>query len=265
MRTLNLILIFANLFIYYSIFIYLTSKDFLLAPDIGQGKSFILKEEKNVILYDTGKDDFKILKALNKNLPFFKRNIDIVIISHADIDHYLSLNTLSKKYKIQLLLINKTTLSNYDFKELLKSLEKKKIKIYFINKGDRILLQQTKLLVLNPERVYKKDNDNSLVIYGKRNNFSFFLTGDVEKESIEENLMKYKDFLKNLSLLDFPHHGSKYSLVEKFFAALNPQIVVIQSGFNNYHHPHKEVLDFFKNKNLWLTQNKGDLKIVFEK
>jgi len=265
MKTLNLILIFANIFIYYSIFVYLNSENFLLAPDIGQGKSFILKEGKNVVMYDTGKNDFKILKALNNNLPFFKRNIDIIIISHPDVDHYLSLNSISEKYEIRLLLLNETSLNDYSFKELLKNLEKKKIKIFFIDKGDRIILNKTSLLVLHPDKYYKRDNDNSLVIYGKRKDFSFLLTGDIEKEGIEKNLMKYTGLLKNLSLLDFPHHGSKYSLVKEFFESINPKIIVIQSGFNRYGHPHKEVLNFFKNKNLWLTQKNGDLKIVFEK
>ena len=265
MKTLNLILIFANIFIYYSIFLYLNSEDFLLAPDIGQGKSFILKEGKNVIVYDTGKDDFKILKALNNNLPFFKRNIDIVIISHPDIDHYLSLSTLSDKYEIRLLLINETSLNDYSFNKLLENLEKKKLKIFFIDKGDRIILNKTTLLVLHPDRVYNKDNNNSLVIYGKRNNFDFLLTGDIEKEGIEKNLMKYINLFKSLSLLDFPHHGSKYSLVKEFFEFIDPKLIVIQSGFNRYGHPHKEVLEFFKNKNLWLTQKNGDLKIIFGK
>ncbi len=265
MKTLNLILIFANIFLYSSIFIYLSSEDFLLVPDVGQGKSFILKEGKNIIVYDTGKDDFKILKSLNNNLPFFKRNLDIVIISHADVDHYLSLNSLSDKYEIRLLLINKTSLNDDNFKELLKNLEKKKIKIFFIDKGDKIILKKTNLLVLHPDKVYYKDNDNSLVIYGRRENFSFLFTGDVEKEGIEKNLKKYTNLLKNLSLLDFPHHGSKYSLVKEFFEVIDPKIIVIQSGFNRYGHPHKEVLEFFKNKNLWLTQRNGDLKIVFGK
>ncbi|GBD34558.1 ComE operon protein 3 [bacterium HR35] len=261
MKTLNLILLFAN-FLIYSIFWQIVfSKDILLFPDIGQGKSFILKDSRVIFIYDVGKENIKIIRTLQKVMPFYRKDIDILIISHPDTDHYLALNFLEKKYKIRNLLINQTALKDFYFSQLVNQLKNQGTKIVFLKEKDRIIFNDTLIFVLHPDKVYKQDNNNSLVVYGKIKNISFLLTGDIEKIGIEENLIKYLKLLKGVTILDYPHHGSRFSLVHNFFKELNPKIVVIQSGFNKYGHPHKEVLDFFKkeNKILWLTNLNGDL------
>lgn len=258
MKTLNLILVFANILLYSLIWQIIFVKDLVLFPDVGQGKSFILKDSRVVLVYDTGKENLKILKALQKVLPFYKKDIDLLIISHPDTDHYLALNFLKEKYKIRFLLITKETLQDLSFLKLAQELTRRGTKIIYLKAKDRIFFNKTSLLVLHPDKNYQKDNDNSLVIYGKTKNLTYLLTGDIEKEGIKANLFNYLPLLKNVEILDYPHHGSKYSLEKDFFEKLNPKIVIIQSGPNKYGHPHLEVINFFKNKNLWLTNYYGD-------
>jgi competence protein ComEC len=41
-----------------------------------------------------------------------------------------------------------------------------------------------------------------------------------------------------------PHHGSKYSISEEFYAETSPDIAVISCGKNNlYGHPHTETME----------------------
>lgn len=261
MKILSLILIFANLLVYSIFWQVIFSKDILIFPDVGQGKSFILKDSRVVFVYDVGKENIKIIKALQKVMPFYKNYIDLLVISHPDSDHYLALNFIEKKYKIKTLLINETALNDLYFYKLVNQLKLQGTKIIFLKEKDKIIFDDTLLFVLHPDKIYKQDNNNSLVVYGKIKNLSFLLTGDIEKIGIEENLIKYLNLLKGVTILDYPHHGSRFSLDYSFFKELNPKIVVIQSGLNKYGHPHKEVLDFFKkeNKILWLTNLNGDL------
>ncbi len=263
MKTLNLILLFVNFFIYTTIFQFLFSPDFVLFPDIGQGTSVIIKEGKNVFIYDTGKENYKLLNSLRNNLPFYQKRIDIVIISHPDIDHYLNLLTLFSKYKIRVLIINKFALKDENFKNWIIKFKEKNQSIIFLDDKDVIKTKNNDLemKILHPDKDYSKDNDNSLVVLLKFKNKSFLLTGDIEKEGILSLQKRYD--LKNIDFLLYPHHGSKYSLIESFYKKLNPKVIIIQNGFNRFGHPHKEVIDFFKQsqKEIWLTNVLGDLKI----
>ena len=58
--------------------------DFL---DIGQGDSiFIETPSMRHILIDGGPDS-KVLSKLSKELPFWERNLDAIILTHPDADH----------------------------------------------------------------------------------------------------------------------------------------------------------------------------------
>ena len=45
-----------------------------------------------------------------------------------------------------------------------------------------------------------------------------------------------------VTVLQIPHHGSKYSCSEEFISFLSPEIAVCSVGTNNYGHPHPDVL-----------------------
>ena len=75
----------------------LTEVDFL---DVGQGDAALIKIAKGkTILIDGGPDNL-VLKRLGENLPFFKRKIDLVILSHSHDDHVIGLLEILYRYKI---------------------------------------------------------------------------------------------------------------------------------------------------------------------
>ena len=46
--------------------------------------------------------------------------------------------------------------------------------------------------------------------------------------------------------LKVPHHGSRGSLLEQFYRAVDPSWAVISAGPNRFGHPHQEVIDFLE-------------------
>jgi competence protein ComEC len=49
---------------------------------------------------------------------------------------------------------------------------------------------------------------------------------------------------EHVTILKMPHHGSKYSISEEFYAETSPDIAVISCGKNNlYNHPHIETME----------------------
>src|SRR3989344_5910109 len=69
--------------------------------DVGQGDSIMIKTpSREYILIDGGPDNSVVYK-LGKFLPFYKRQIDFVILTHADKDHIAGLVEVLRRYNVQ--------------------------------------------------------------------------------------------------------------------------------------------------------------------
>ncbi len=252
MKRLILILILANFVLYLIIFSALKEDSLVAFLDIGQGSGVLFKDKKNVFLYDTGKYPNLTIKEIDKNLPFYNRKIDILFLSHPDKDHYFSSFEILKRYKVRLIGISPKESQDSNYLQLLDLAKQKKIPVLVFKRGDQIFDNHFKFFVIHPEKNYKKENDNSLVIKVLGKN-SYLLTGDIEKKAIESLINCCSSFLKADYFL-VPHHGSKYSLNEKFYSLIQPKISIIQVGQNSYGHPHQEILEALKNfGQIWRT------------
>lgn len=255
MRRLILGLILINLVIFNIIFLKLRESSLVAFLDVSQGNSVLIKSRNNVFLYDTGRWPFLSLRELDKFVPFYNRKIDVLLLSHTDKDHYLAAFEILKRYKVRLVGVSTLETSDNSFKNFLANVRKLKIPILVFKRGDLISDSHFYFLVLHPERSYKKENDNSLVIkvIGKK---SYLLTGDIEKEGILSLISCCRNFLKSDYFL-VPHHGSKNSIDENFYSLIKPDISVVSVGDNFYGHPHKETLDilmnFTQSKIIWRT------------
>lgn len=261
MKYLIFILILSNILVYYIIFDYFLSENLVAFLNVWQGSSVFIKEKNNSFLYDTGKNSFLLFKELDRFLPFYRKRIDILFLSHPDKDHYQGAFDLLKRYQVRMVIISTLKTEDLNYLKLIKELQKRKIPLLVLKKGDLIKTKENIFLILHPDKKYQKDNNNSLVIK-LINKKSFLLTGDIEKLALENLINCCLKILKSNYLL-VPHHGSKSSLVANFYKIVNPDLVVIQVGKNYYGHPHQEVLNFFqKNKlNFWRTDENGTLVI----
>jgi len=70
--------------------------------DVGQGDSIlIIAPGGKTILIDGGPDD-KVLRGLGEVMPFWWRQIDLMIITHAHDDHTTGLIEVERRYQIKL-------------------------------------------------------------------------------------------------------------------------------------------------------------------
>ena len=146
---------------------------------------------------------------------------------------------------------------NYLEKELIKVLNKKKIKYYkCIDKIDDMYFLQTKL--------YDNENDNSNVIYMEINNYKFLFMGDAGIEKEKDILDNYN--LSNIDVLKIGHHGSRTSSSKEFINEINPKYSIISVGKNNrYGHPNKEVLKTLKESKIYRTDKNGSIIFKIKK
>ena len=211
--------------------------------DVGQGDAiFVEAPNGNQILIDGGPNK-AVLRELAKQMPFYDRTIDGIILTHPHLDHYAGLNEVMKKYKVNLEMDPGTKVKGAGFGEFENLTKIKNIKSLYAKRGMIINLGKDLRLdillpVINDENL--SEHDGMLVSRLVYKNNSFLLTGDME-DNLENFLISFGDNVKS-DVLKIGHHGSKTSTSEKFLGLVNPELAVISAGKNNkYGHPHQEV------------------------
>ena len=235
--------------------------------NVGQGDAiFVETPQKHQILIDGGPDS-SILEKLAKELPFWDRSIDVIILTHPERDHLAGLIEVLKRYKVDYILwtgVVRETSENDKWRNLLKE---EKGEIVIVKAGQKMKAGEVWFNILSPaesleRKEFKNSNDTSVVFRLVFKQNSFLFTGDtsslIEKELIEQRVNLISDVLK------VGHHGSKYSTSNSFLEVVNPGVAVIQVGKNSYGHPTEEVLQRLKNFDIEIlrTDKDGDIKIV---
>ena len=161
---------------------------------------------------------------------------------------------LVNNFKVEKVIFNCGEFNELE-KELIKVLDKKKIKYYSCIK--ELNIDKNKLYFLQT-KVYDNENDNSNVLYTKLNGYKFMFMGDASITAEKEILDKYN--LSDIDVLKVGHHGSKTSSSKEFINEINPKCSIISVGKNNrYGHPNKETLDNLENTKIYRTDQDGSI------
>lgn len=239
---------------------YLNSNFEVVMFEVGEADCHLIKYpyNKNTILIDTGKNEYKIK---NEVIPYLKsigiKKIDYLIITHGDEDHIGGSITLINNFQVKNVILNKGTFTDIE-KELIKNLNKKKIP-YQIN-INKINLSNHTIYLLNNTK-YNNENDNSIITYFTYQKYKFLYMGDASITTEDTLLENYN--LNNISILKVGHHGSNTSSSKDFISQINPSISLISVGENNiYHHPNKEVINNLSKSRIYRTDINNMVKLT---
>ena len=176
------------------------------------------------------------------------------ISPHGDYDHMGEAINLVKNFKVEKVIFNCGSYNDLE-KELIKVLDKKKIKYYSCIK--ELNINKNKLQFLQTKE-YDNENDNSNVIYTELNGYKFMFMGDASSTTEKEILSKYN--LPDIDVLKVGHHGSKTSSSKEFVDVIKPKYSIISVGKNNrYGHPNKEALNNLENSKIYRTDEDGSI------
>lgn len=241
---------------------HINSKNYIYFIDVEQGDSTLLHINRKNTLIDTGgnrnKDIFyNVIKPMMKSKGISK--IDNLIITHGDYDHMGEAINLVNNFKVEKVIFNCGSYNDLE-KELIKVLDKKKIKYYSCIK--ELSIDKNKLYFLQTKE-YDNENDNSNVIYTKLNGYKFMFMGDASITTEKEILDKYN--LPDVDVLKVGHHGSKTSSSNEFINEVNPKYAIISVGKNNrYGHPNKEILNNLEQSKIYRTDWDGSIMFKFK-
>jgi competence protein ComEC len=236
--------------------------------DVGQGDAILITApDGQQILVDGGPSPTALASALGREMPFWDRSIDLLIMTHPDADHITGLVDVLDRYHVGGWLDNGRPDDDAIYAECQKKIKQEGVPYHTLHAGDRLELDRGLVLeVVHPPKdlmngVEAASNNNSVVLRLVWKEASFLLTGDIEAEA--EHLLVRSGQPLEADVLKVAHHGSGGSSTAEFLVAVNPQFAVISVGADNrFGHPNEAVLDRLGNVTILRTDEQGTIEFV---
>lgn len=252
----------------------------VIACNVGQGDAILITYGKTQILTDGGPDK-SVLSCLGKHVPFWDREIELIISSHPDADHATGLTAVAKNYEVDGILINPIDPGTSVYEVLKKEVGSRGIPVINPVDGMKLGVGLIYLDIFNPsEELYSRlivkntgDKMAKYQILGVTNlysivyklsfkNFTGLFLGDIPPE-VSDNLAAGQP-VGPVNYIKIPHHGSVNGLTENLLKVVIPKIAVISVGKNSWSFPRPEILNMLGKYGVKIlrTDQGGDIEVI---
>lgn len=219
---------------------------------VGQANSSLIFIDGQTLVIDTGSNDSEetLLSAFSY---YGVREIDTILLTHADEDHAGGLDVLLEAYSVSRVVLTEGIYNALDGTRGKRILERvlatEETSLVTVSAGDILTVGNASLEFLTPAEtdpeILEGGNEASLVTLVEYGETSAVFPGDTDQageiRAIRAISKHHSGFRCDLLLV--AHHGSDTSTCERFAEYLKPRYAVISCGkFNSYGHPSSEVV-----------------------
>ena len=256
-------ILLANIIIWSFYFSLPDGKLHIKVYDVGQGDSILIKTASGKTILVDGGPDNSVLGYLGRDIPFYLKNIDLVVLTHPDADHLTGLIEVVKQYKVRKIWVNGVKKDTRVYQNWEKALSESSLKVEIVKAGNKLKLEDSLILsVIWPQKdfISSKTNLLGIVIKLSYGEFDALLAADADK-----NVQPYTSSLGHVEVLKVPHHGASESVSEAFLNLTSPEVSIISVGEKNpYNHPRQEALDLLtkSGSKIYRTDKDGSIEIV---
>lgn len=245
----------------------------MVVCDVGQGDAILIIKGRNQVLIDGGPSSEKILSCLGAHVPFYDRQIELIVLTNTDFDHMNGLSAVIDRYSVSRFVTADGVHESDALLKFIGSLERSGVVAQAVEQGDQIRVggEQTgtelifdvlwppetiveNVAIFSPQMDKEKReqilgasakrgnlNERSVVLLLLEDNKRILLTGDAGDQT--EKVLLDQGLLSDIDVLKVGHHGSKYASTQKFLEIIKPELAVISVGAKNtYGHPTPETL-----------------------
>lgn len=235
--------------------------------DVGQGDAILASTPFGQRILIDGGPDNSLLARVGSALPLYERTIDLVILTHPQVDHFRGFTELMRRYRVSSVIITGAVNDTAAYREFIETALEKRVEFIKADRPAKISLGKNMwLALLYPKEdisIAKVKDLNETSIFAKLTygDIDFLFTGDAPART--EELLLADDI--SAEVLKVSHHGSKFSSSQKFLQSVSPQYAVIQSGANNrFGHPSPQTLERLKAVHAEVLRNdeRGDVVML---
>ena len=242
------------------------------ALDVGQGDALLIQTPAGQdILVDGGPDPAAVARGLGRHLPFWQRDLALVVLTHPHQDHIAGLIDTLDHYHIGSVLQTPFAAGDATLEAAWsRVLTATAVPVHPAIAGQAFALESgVTVQVLAPppallHGTHSDINNSSVVLRLTYGTVGLLLAGDIETEAGGDLLARAGGALRS-QVLKVPHHGSATGLSAALLAAIQSQVAVISVGADNrYGHPAPATLDLLRATGVptYRTDTDGTVEIL---
>jgi competence protein ComEC len=231
--------------------------------NVGQGDAVYVRfPDGRDMLVDGGPNDM-VLACLGRHMPFWDREITMVVNTHPQNDHLKGLISVLNRFKVDYVVRSDLAASSDVYAQFVSAIKTHHVPQRLVTAGERISVGNSFVFVLAPSTAVlgsSTDTDlnaGSVVLHLRYGSFDALFPGDATLASADLAV-------DSLELLKVPHHGSKTGMTQTFVDWVKPVLSVISVGKNSYGHPSTEAIDMLQSlgSRILRTDKEGDIEII---
>lgn len=237
---------------------------------VGQGDAELIQTPDNRNILIDGGPDGSVLRELGKQIPFYDRKIDALVLTHPHADHVSGLVSVLKTYQVGRVYLSGVIYTTPEYLSFLEIVKQKQIETKAVKAGDSLDvgndISLSFLFPLSSQAGSSAENVNNTsvvtrLVYGAK---AVLFMGDLEAEG-QAVLLASGQKLQS-DIYKVPHHGSKDSINIDFLGAVAPKIAVIEVGRDNkFGHPTADALRALGGVQLFRTDKDGTVSFAIDR
>ena len=233
--------------------------------DVGHSNAALMQTPGGAqILVDGGRYPARLLTAIGDRLPYYDRELEIMVITQPDEWDIAALESVLDRYDVGAALYHGQGNGGDVFGRILERLSESNAPLVEVRAGYRLEFSDgVSIEVLHPQRkprLADRLNDHALVLRVSYGGVSFLLTSDLSAAGQREMLAR--GISPVAAVMQIPQHGAVRALDRVFVQIAQAQVGILQSdAANRRGDPAPDTLDLFKGNHLFRTDEMGTIHL----
>ncbi|MEG1683468.1 MAG: ComEC/Rec2 family competence protein [Oscillospiraceae bacterium] len=213
----------------------------IVALDVGQGESVLLRSGEHAALMDCGSSNRYLDPGTTAGATLLTMGcpkLDYLVLSHYHADHVNGVETLLARVKVDTLVVPDIP-EDETGAEIAALAERYGIRLTYARESETYALGDATLSIYPPVGV-GSTNEVGLSLVCTLDEFDLLVTGDMDGET--EKKLLAAAALPDIEVMMVGHHGSKHSTTPELLDAVTPEVAIVSVGDNSYGHPTHQAL-----------------------